>query len=361
MSIILDALRGGRAKSQTGPSPNTVQTDAVLHTLGYGRFNPATPGNRLKRALGLVVLAVILGAGLWVAVIWLTRTPPQPAPTETRPPVAVSPDAPAAPGTVAPSASVGSAPVVSNTPVTPNAPVAARSVAPDAPGNDRPSERADVPTAAPVAPSPAPTRPAGWMGPNASAVTAGEDHFGRARMYQRLGDFENALVGYRQVLLRDDLNVEAHNNLGVLYRDKGLFEDAIRHFERAIAINPGYARARNNLGVVYLGQRNFDLAATQFHAALAIDQKNLESMVNLSTVEREAGRRDHARAWLTRALDADGRNAEAHYNLGLMDDEAGARPQALGHYRAFLQYGAADHPALVGEVRKRIAELESKN
>ena len=71
-------------------------------------------------------------------------------------------------------------------------------------------------------------------------------------MYQRLGDFENALINYRQVLQRDDLNVEAHNNLGLLYRDKGLYDDAIQHFQRAIAINPAYARARNNLGVVYL-------------------------------------------------------------------------------------------------------------
>ncbi len=113
-------------------------------------------------------------------------------------------------------------------------------------------------------------------------------------MYQRLGDFENALVSYRQVLQRDDLNVEAHNNLGVLYRDKGLYDDAIRHFQRAIAINPRYARARNNLGVVYLSQRKFDTAATQFHAALAIDPKNVESMVNLSTVEKESGRREQA-------------------------------------------------------------------
>ena len=40
-------------------------------------------------------------------------------------------------------------------------------------------------------------------------VAAGNDYFGRAIMYQRLGDFENALVSYRQVLQRDDLNVDA--------------------------------------------------------------------------------------------------------------------------------------------------------
>jgi hypothetical protein len=112
-----------------------------------------------------------------------------------------------------------------------------------------------------------------------------------ALMYQRLGDFENALVSYREVLQRDEVNVEAHNNLGVLYRDKGLYDEAIRHFQRAIAIDPRYARARNNLGVVYLAQRRFDTAATQFHAALSIDPRNVEALVNLSTQVSGAGRR----------------------------------------------------------------------
>ena len=38
MSIILDALRRGRARPPPGPNPNAAQTDAVLQTLGYGRL-----------------------------------------------------------------------------------------------------------------------------------------------------------------------------------------------------------------------------------------------------------------------------------------------------------------------------------
>lgn len=56
----------------------------------------------------------------------------------------------------------------------------------------------------------------------------------------------------------------------------------------------------------------------------------------------------------------DPRNAEAHYNLGRLEDETGSRTQALSHYRAFLQYGAASHPALVADVRKRIDTLGGK-
>jgi tetratricopeptide (TPR) repeat protein len=83
-------------------------------------------------------------------------------------------------------------------------------------------------------------------------------------------------------------------------------------------------------------------------------------MVNLSTVERESGQREESRRWLERALTLDPRNAAAHYNLGLIEDEAGNRTEALAHYRDFLKYGAASHPALVDEVRKRIDALGGK-
>ena len=171
-------------------------------------------------------------------------------------------------------------------------------------------------------------------------------------MYQRLGDFENALINYRQVLQRDDLNVEAHNNLGLLYRDKGLFDDAIQHFQRAIAINPVYARARNNLGVVYLNQRKLENAATQFHAALAIDPKNVESLVNLSTVEKESGRRDQARA-LAHAR-ARSRSAQRRGPLQFRaarrrsgQSRAGARVITAPSCNT-----APPHPTLVADVRK---------
>ena len=73
MSIILDALRRERGQQTPGRSPNAAQTDAVLHTLGYGRVKPNTPLNRLKRVLGYFALAVVLMMVLWFVVMRLTR------------------------------------------------------------------------------------------------------------------------------------------------------------------------------------------------------------------------------------------------------------------------------------------------
>jgi len=360
MSIILDALRRGRARHAPGPHRDTAQTDAVLQTLGYGRFNPATPLNRFKRLAGYAVMAAVVALLLWAAVIWLTQALlPVSAPENRAPRSQPAPPPARAPQTAQvspqPSPRVGPA-KKPETPPTPSETARAEPALPRLHTEQRPNA-----SAAPVASRMnRPPLPSKTEGENIATVTAGEDHFGRALMYQRLGDFENALVSYREVLRRDEVNVEAHNNLGVLYRDKGLYDEAIRHFQRAIAIDPRYARARNNLGVVYLAQRRFDTAATQFHAALSIDPRNVEALVNLSTVDKESQRRDEARSSLKRALEIDPRSAEAHYNLGLLEDEAGDAPRALTHYRAFLLYGSAAHPALVGEVRKRIDALWPK-
>jgi len=321
MSLILDALRRGRVPEATRPTSSTAQTDQVLQTLGYVTLDPATSVKRRRLVvyvfLGLT-LAVGLGAALWLT----TRSRLQGVPMAM---------------TKAPSVAASSTAV-------PQIPVAA-SLSPASTSSGRgmtgalpivqDSRQPDVPSALPAPDT---------------------DHFRLALYYQRSGDFENALLQYRAVLQRDELNAEAHNNLGLLYRDKGLHEEAVREFVRAIAINQRYVKAHNNLGVTYLNQRKSDAAAAEFQTALGIDPRNVESLVNLSLAQRDNGNADQARASLVRALEIDPRNVEAHYNLALMADEAGDRPMALAHYRGFLQ-DAVDHSDLVPQVRARVDAL----
>jgi tetratricopeptide (TPR) repeat protein len=372
MSIILDALRRGRGKQPPQGHANAAQTDAVLETLGYGRTTAPSRLSRLKRLFGFVIVSVAASVLLWFVVVWITQA--YLAGGLTRPDPAGSPP-PAQPArTTRPSQRVENAPVGPSPP----APVAlpASSAPFDPPHLDanvlpraaeqRPphaavqrSNRPDVRDPVPAPGGSGPATDAMSRGAPPATVRRSENDFDKAVYYQRMGDFESALFHYKQLLKRDELNADAHNNLGLLYRDKGLPGEAINEFRRAIAINPRKVRPRNNLGVVYLSQRKLDAAAAEFHTALAIDPRNVESLVNLSIVEREAGRRDEARRALVRALDVDPKNVEAHYNLALLDDEAGNKDAALLHYRIFLQQ-AASHAALAGDVRKRMQQLEGE-
>src|SRR5436190_16191808 len=76
MSIILDALRRGRTRQPPHPGSNAAQTDAVLATLGYGRFSPTSPFNRVKRILGILVLTILFAIVLWGAIIWVMQPAP---------------------------------------------------------------------------------------------------------------------------------------------------------------------------------------------------------------------------------------------------------------------------------------------
>src|SRR4029450_4011157 len=74
MSIILDALRRGRGRETPRPNANAAQTDAVLATLGYAKFSPTSPLNRLRRLTAYFVVGVMFAVLLWGVVVWLTQT-----------------------------------------------------------------------------------------------------------------------------------------------------------------------------------------------------------------------------------------------------------------------------------------------
>ena len=53
------------------------------------------------------------------------------------------------------------------------------------------------------------------------------NHFSLALYYQRIADYDNALVHYRALLEQNDASAEVHNNLGLLYQDQGQLDEAV--------------------------------------------------------------------------------------------------------------------------------------
>ena len=73
MSLILDALRGSRARATPPGNPKTADPDAVLQTLGYGRFISRSPFNRIMRIVGYVAVGLLSAIVIWYTVIWITQ------------------------------------------------------------------------------------------------------------------------------------------------------------------------------------------------------------------------------------------------------------------------------------------------
>jgi tetratricopeptide (TPR) repeat protein len=169
------------------------------------------------------------------------------------------------------------------------------------------------------------------------------DHFGLAVKYHGLGNFAQALTHYEAVLLEDEFNVEARNNLGLLYHERGLTAQ--------------YLRARGNLAVVLMNAGRLAEARAELRAALAIDPRNADLLVNMALVEKADEQPDAAIELLLRALGEQPFHAAAHYNLAVLYDEAGERGRAQDHYNDFLAHGGPEHGERLSAVKRRVEEL----
>ena len=132
-------------------------------------------------------------------------------------------------------------------------------------------------------------------------------HNPRAHTYLGLalieaGQFDRALVHYRQALQLKSDYAEAHNNLAIALGLQGRSEEAIHHYTRALQLNPNLLQAYNNLGNALMAR----------------------------------GQLDQAIAYFTRALQLKSTYADAHNNMGIALGLQGRSEEAVAHFRQAL-------------------------
>ena len=353
MSQLFDSLRRGRATPARAKTPRTAGGDAVLATLGYA------PVHRRRRRSSVPLLVAIalrvLGVG-WIGWQFYDRTAANPVTRRNTPPSASisNPSAPPAPRTSTPLPEPVVPAAVSSAPPLRPLPSVTRPEA-QVPPFPRPQATARAtPAPSRAASSPVPvTRPETVPAARSTAV----NDLDLALYYHRAGDFENALQHYRALLQKNELDAQAHNNLGLLYQEKSLLQESARELQRATLIEPRNAGAHNNYGVTLLMQGKIDEGEAEFRSALALDSRNLDALVNLALAQRTAGQLDVAKETLLKVLTIEPRNAPAHYNLAQLYDQTHEPARAVEHYRKFLETAAAEHAGRVAAVRARIAVL----
>jgi Tfp pilus assembly protein PilF len=357
VSQIFDSLRRSRQPPARATTARTAHGDAVLATLGYA------PVRRDKRYSAAVISAIVIGL---VAIVWLGWRFYFHAGTR---PVAVHQTAPRT------SQSEVRHTIPPASPGEPNVPEVSKGVSESVP---KPSQATEL--AAPVA-----RRSAGSSSHADSIAPAGsgakadagsrttdpdtiasrqtvpasprDNDLELALYYHRAGDFPNALQRYRALLERDELNAQAHNNLGLLYQERNLLQESARELQRATLIEPRNAGTHNNYGVTLLRLGRLDEAVAEFQTALSLDRRNLDALVNLGQAERTAGQLDTAKETLLRVLNVAPQHAAAHYNLAQLYDETNEPARAVEHYRLFLDNAGADLADRGAAVRARIAAL----
>ncbi|MCC6301814.1 MAG: tetratricopeptide repeat protein [Gammaproteobacteria bacterium] len=155
-------------------------------------------------------------------------------------------------------------------------------------------------------------------------------------LHCQAGRFEDAIGPLeRAAALRGD-EPRLHHDLGRAYGGAGRLVEAAAAFGRALALRPDYAEAHLNLGLVRLGEDRPEDAAACFRAAIAVKPDLVLAHYNLGLVLIRQDRLEEAAACYRQALSYKPDFAEAHHNLGLVLSRQDRLDEAVDAYRRAL-------------------------
>lgn len=128
-----------------------------------------------------------------------------------------------------------------------------------------------------------------------------ESLLGWAQMLQ--DKFDDALMNFQKVLVREPQNALARINVGYICLKKRIFGEAIEHLSRAIRLDndkKATLYAHFYLGLVYLERDMFEDAQTFFQKTLALGPNLIEAYYELGRAYWFNGQRDEAiETWKT--------------------------------------------------------------
>lgn len=180
-----------------------------------------------------------------------------------------------------------------------------------------------------------------------------------AAPYAALGDFyfneheyEDALLQYREALLREPSNVGVLIGVAQVHSRRGDFEKARRIYARILEANPDLAVIHYNLGGIYFRMQRPTFALREYTRALELEPDSLHTLNALGVTCKQLKRYDQAEAHFKNAIRVDPGYAPAYYNLGLVFMEKHNYPNATTYLQRALDLFGPESPR-----GKAIAEL----
>ncbi len=98
-----------------------------------------------------------------------------------------------------------------------------------------------------------------------SAAAQRDPDYGAGKQAIADRKWEEAVLRFSRVALREPENADVQNYLGFAHRNLGRYEAAFRHYGRALAIDPRHKGAHEYVGETYL--KVGDLAGAEKHLA----------------------------------------------------------------------------------------------
>ena len=190
-----------------------------------------------------------------------------------------------------------------------------------------------------------------------------------AKLYDKKGDYENALKIFEKILLIREkiLGVEnpytaaSYNNIGFVYRNIGDYNKALEYYNKALEIqekvfglqHPDTATSYNNIGAVYDNIGDYNKALEYYNRALEVREKVLgvqhsytaNSYNNIGNSYNSLGDYDKAIEYHNKALKIREKllglqhpdTADSYNNIGAVYDNKGNYNKALEYYNKALE------------------------
>jgi tetratricopeptide (TPR) repeat protein/Tol biopolymer transport system component len=204
----------------------------------------------------------------------------------------------------------------------------------DEEGNDSPAILIDNSTAANRAvnlPEFVNIPPDGLVAINTPAVDMYKK-FDHAAELGEKGEYEAAIVEWRELLATNPDDARIHNNLGTALTRTGRYAEAIPEFEKALELNPQYHTIYNNLGRTLLAAGRPDEAIFTLEKGLQYYPESADLHYRLGLALASKSRIEEAKAEFDKALEINPNFAEAHHNLGRALAFTGQLEQAIPHF-----------------------------
>lgn len=118
-----------------------------------------------------------------------------------------------------------------------------------------------------------------------------------------LGQFDEAVAIFSQVLAIDPQNPDAYNGLGAALRALRRYEAALDSFAAALRHHPGYAAAANNYGLTLHDLGRSQEAAAHLGRTVGQHPRHLSSLHNLGMILHSIDRHEEAAQYYARLVD----------------------------------------------------------
>lgn len=162
------------------------------------------------------------------------------------------------------------------------------------------------------------------------------------------GHPDEAIKEFEALLVNDERNLSARNNLAASYLAKDDLKTCLIQVKKVLAIQPKNVPAIINLGLLYLKDKNYDLAELMFKKALKYDVKNARAYSNLGLTYYKTERLPIAVVNFEKAINLDPSMDEARLNLGSVYLDYLDYERALEQFKIVLGRFPEHYQAMVG-------------